>query len=94
MNVAGTPVTNNSSLPNDQNLVARLTATLSPVKTTNEAKAYLEQRSLIAIDNNYGTITLVNLLIYHITSQNPQSHSQCHEGSSILDDERISEHIC
>ena len=62
-NMAGTPATNNSSLPNDQNLVARLTATLGPVKTTNEAKTYLEQRSLIAIDNNYGMITLANLLI-------------------------------
>ena len=61
--MAGTPATNNSSLPNDQNLVARLTATLGPVKTTNEAKTYLEQRSLIAIDNNYGMITLANLLI-------------------------------
>ena len=62
-NVAGTPATNNGSLPNDQNLVAELTATLSPVKTANEAKAYLKQRSLSAIDNNYGMITLVNLLI-------------------------------
>ena len=62
-NVAGTPATNNVSLPNGQDLAARLTATLGPVKTAIEAKAYLEQRSLIAVDNNYGMITLANLLI-------------------------------
>ena len=62
-NVASTPITNNINLPNGQDLAARLTATHGPVKCTSEAKAYLEQRSLIAVDNNYGINTLANLLI-------------------------------
>ena len=59
----GTPVTNNVSLPNSTNLAARLAATTSLVKNTNEAKLFLEQRSLIALENNFGMDTLANLLI-------------------------------
>ena len=62
-NVASTPITNNVNLPNGQDLAARLTATHGPVKCACEAKVYLEQRSLIAVDNNYGINTLANLLI-------------------------------
>ena len=92
LNVAGIPATNNVSLPNDQNLVARLTATLSPVKTTNKTKAYLKQRSLIAIDNKYGMITLVNLVITTSLEAKIPDHA-ANVMSSILDDERVSEHI-
>ena len=62
-NVLGTPVTNNVSLPNSTNLAARLAATTGLVKNTNKAKLFLEQRSLIALENNFGMDTLANLLI-------------------------------
>ena len=62
-NVASTPITNNINLPNGQDLTARLTATHGLVKCASEAKVYLEQRSLITIDNNCGINTLANLLI-------------------------------
>ena len=62
-NVSGTPVTNNVSLPNSTNLAARLAATTGLVKNANEAKLFLEQRSLIALENNFGMDTLANLLI-------------------------------
>ena len=62
-NMPSTLITNNVGLPNSTDLVARLAATTGPVKNTNEAKLFLEQRSLIALENNYGMATLANLLI-------------------------------
>ena len=62
-NMPSTPITNNVGLPNSTDLIARLAATTGPVKNTNEAKLFLEQRSLIALENNYGMATLANLLI-------------------------------
>ena len=62
-NVLSTPITNNVGLPNSTDLVAKLTATTGPVKNANKAKLFLEQRSLIALENNYGMATLANLLI-------------------------------
>ena len=62
-NVPSTPITNNVGLPNSTDLVAKLAATTGLVKNTNEAKLFLKQRSLIALENNYGMATLANLLI-------------------------------
>ena len=59
----GTPVTNNVGLPNSTDLAARLAATTGPVKNANKAKLFLKQRSLIALENNFGMDTLANLLI-------------------------------
>ena len=58
-----TPITNNVGLPKSTDLVARLAATTGLVKNTNKAKLFLEQRSLITLENNYGMATLANLLI-------------------------------
>ena len=62
-NVPSTLITNNIGLPNSTDLVAKLAATTGPVKNANEAKLFLKQRSLIALENNYGMATLANLLI-------------------------------
>lgn len=62
-NVPSTPITNNIGLPNSTDLVAKLAATTGPVKNANKAKLFLKQRSLIALENNYGMATLANLLI-------------------------------
>ena len=62
-NVPSTPITNNIGLPNSTDLVAKLAATTGLVKNANEAKLFLKQRSLIALENNYGMVTLANLLI-------------------------------
>ena len=62
-NMLSTPITNNVGLPKSTDLVARLAATTGLVKNTNEAKLFLEQRSLITLENNYGMATLANLLI-------------------------------
>ena len=61
-NMPSTPITNNVGLPNSTDLVAKLAATTGPVKNANEAKLFLEQRSLIVLENNYGMATLANLL--------------------------------
>ena len=41
----------------------KLAASTSPVKNANDAKLFLKQRSLIALENNYNIETLANLLI-------------------------------
>ena len=62
-NVPSTLITNNVGLPNSTDLVAKLAATTGLVKNANEAKLFLKQKSLIALENNYGMATLANLLI-------------------------------
>ena len=58
-----TPPTGYVSSPNNVNLASKLATTTGPIKNANEAKMYLEQRSLIVIDNNYRIETLANILI-------------------------------
>ena len=62
-NASSTPTTNNVSLPNSTDLITKLAATTGLVKNTSKAKLFLEQRSLIALENNYDITTLTNLLI-------------------------------
>ena len=62
-NMSSTPVTNSAGSPNNTDLAAKLAASTGPVKNANNAKLFLEQRSLIALENNYSTETLANLLI-------------------------------
>ena len=42
-----------TTLTNRNDLLNKLTASEGPVKNIMDAKAYLEQRSLIAINNNF-----------------------------------------
>ena len=58
-----TPPTGYVSSPNNVDLASKLAATAGPIKNANEAKTYLEQRSLIVIGNNYRIETLANILI-------------------------------
>lgn len=62
-NVPSTPNTQHANLPNTSDLPARIAASTGPVKNAVEAKAFLEQRSLIAVENNYDMETLANLLL-------------------------------
>ena len=63
-----------SSSPNTTDLLTRLASTTGPVENSHKAKSYLENRSLIATDNNYTMETLANLLI--TTSFNPKLPNQ------------------
>ena len=56
------------------NLTSKLAATTGPVKNAVDAKVYLEQRSLITFEDNFGLNTLVNLLL--MTSLNPKIPNQ------------------
>ena len=59
-NVSNTPATNST---NRNNLLNKIAASTGPVKNMMDAKAYLEQRSLIVINNNFDLDNLANLLI-------------------------------
>ena len=52
-----------TTLPNKSDLTANLAATTGPVKNITEAKAFLEQRSLIATNNNYNLENLAHLFV-------------------------------
>ena len=58
----GTPVTGTSYLPHAADLAAQLAST-SPVKNYTDAISFLESRSLIAVNGNYTTETLANVLL-------------------------------
>ena len=62
-NVTGTPALSPTTLLNKSDLTANLAATTGPVKNITEAKAFLEQRSLIATNNNYNLESLAHLFI-------------------------------
>ena len=62
-NMSSTLVTNSARLLNNTDLVAKLAASTCLVKNANYAKLFLEQRSSIALENNYSIETLANLLI-------------------------------
>ena len=62
-NTSGTPATRLLPPTNRTNIVNKLITTTGPVKTVGDAKPYLEQRSLIAIDDNYDIETLAQLLV-------------------------------
>ena len=63
LNSTATTITTSNPMPHNSELTAKLASTTGPVKNTIKAKAYLEQRSLITIDNNYDFKTLADLLI-------------------------------
>ena len=63
-----TPGTTLSKAPPD--LPSKLSSTTGPVKNSTDAKLYLEQRSLIAVDNNFNLNTLAHLLV--TTSLDPK----------------------
>ena len=69
--VSPTPVT---ALPIRSDLASRLAAAAGPFKNQADAKANLDQRSLIAVDNNYGAETLTNLFV--TTSFEPKTPDQ------------------
>ena len=58
----GTPVTGTSYLPHAADLAAQLAST-GPVKNYTDAISFLESRSLIAVNGNYTTETLANVLL-------------------------------
>lgn len=64
----------NTSSPTTSDLTSKLATTTRPIKNAVDAKAYLEQRSLIAVKNNYDLGTLANLLI--MSSINPKIPNQ------------------
>ena len=59
-NMSNTPATSST---NRNNLLNKLAALTGLVKSMMDAKAYLEQRLLIAINNNFDLDNLANLLI-------------------------------
>ena len=61
--VVGTPGPSSSNTTIKCNLAAKLVATSGPIKSTTDAKVYLEQRSLIAVNNNFDLNSLAHLLI-------------------------------
>ena len=58
-----TPNTAHNSTPDNLNPILRLTMTTGPVKSLADAKSYLEQRLLIALENNFNLDRLANLLV-------------------------------
>ena len=63
VNATVTPNTASGPTPSNFNLTSRLSTATGPVKNSNDPKAYLEQRLLIAIDGNFKLVILANLLI-------------------------------
>lgn len=58
---ASTPKTPHPNPPSPTKLAA-LTSSSGPVKNADEAKAFLEQRALLAVNNNYTAETLANIV--------------------------------
>lgn len=56
--------------PHNTDLASKISSTTGPIKNVIDARPYLEQRSLIAIDNNFSIKTLANLLITTSHQQN------------------------
>ena len=48
--------------PHNTDLASKISSTTGPIKNVIDARPYLEQRSLIAIDNNFSIKTLANLI--------------------------------
>ena len=62
-NASGTPATRLLPSTNRTDIINKLVTTTGPVKTVSDTKAYLEQRSLIVIDDNYDLEMLAQLLV-------------------------------